>query len=81
VAVRSLHPQPLLPRVSRWARGQIVYWRWVNPLNHPERFCLHYVGQFFVGLPALPALIQGTLNYFGLGPILGGFDGGAAAET
>src|SRR3954471_23448471 len=53
--------------------GKIVYWRWVNPLNNPERFCLHYVGQFFVGLPALPALIQGTLNYYGLGPILGGF--------
>jgi hypothetical protein len=53
--------------------GKIVYWRWVNPLNNPERFCLHYVGQFFVGLPALPALIQGTLSYFDLGPILGGF--------
>jgi len=53
--------------------GNIVYWRWVNPLNSPERFCLHYVGQFFVGLPALPALIQGTLSYFGMSPILGGF--------
>ena len=53
--------------------GKIVYWRWVNPLNNPERFCLHYVGQFFAGLPALPALIQGTLSYFNLGPILGGF--------
>jgi hypothetical protein len=53
--------------------AKIVYWRWVNPFNNPERFCLHYVGQFFVGLPALPALIQGTLNYYHLGPILGGF--------
>jgi hypothetical protein len=53
--------------------GKIVYWRWVNPLNNPERFCLHYVGQFFVGLPALPALIQGTLSHYDLGPILGGF--------
>lgn len=53
--------------------GKIVYWRWVNPLNNPEKFCLHYVGQFFVGLPALPALIQGTLRYFDLQPILGGF--------
>jgi hypothetical protein len=53
--------------------GKIVYWRWVNPLNNPERFCLHYVGQFFVGLPALPALIQGTLSYFDMSPILGGF--------
>ncbi len=54
-------------------QGKIVYWRWVNPLNNPEKFCLHYIGQFFVGLPALPALIQGTLNYFDLSPILGGF--------
>ncbi len=53
--------------------GKIVYWRWVNPLNNPERFCLHYIGQFFVGLPALPALIQGTLSYFDMSPILGGF--------
>jgi hypothetical protein len=43
--------------------GKNVYWRWVNPLNNPERFCLYYIGQFFVGLPALPALIQGTLHY------------------
>jgi len=44
--------------------GKIVYWRWVNPLNNPEKFCLYYLGQFFVGLPALPALIQGTIHYF-----------------
>jgi hypothetical protein len=53
--------------------GKIVYWRWVNPLNYPEKFCLYYLGQFFVGLPALPALIQGTLSHFGHEPILGGF--------
>ena len=53
--------------------GKIVYWRWVNPLNYPEKFCLYYVGQFFVGLPALPALIQGTLNHFGYSPIFGEF--------
>jgi hypothetical protein len=52
--------------------GKIVYWRWVNPLNNPEKFCLYYLGQFFVGLPALPALIQGTLRYFDHGPILWG---------
>lgn len=51
--------------------GKIVYWRWVNPLNNPDKFCLWYLGQFFVGLPALPALIQGTLQYFGHEPILG----------
>lgn len=52
--------------------GKIVYWRWVNPLGNPERFCLYYLGQFFVGLPALPALIQGTLKYYGKDPILWG---------
>lgn len=53
--------------------GKIVYWRWVNPMHNPDKFCLHYVGQFFVGLPALPALIQSTLGHYGLSPILGGF--------
>jgi len=53
--------------------GKIVYWRWVNPLNNPDKFCLYYLGQFFVGLPALPALIQGTLRWLGMNPILGGF--------
>jgi hypothetical protein len=52
--------------------GKIVYWRWVSPFQNPEKFCVHYLGQFFVGLPALPALIQGTLRHYGLGPILGG---------
>ncbi len=53
--------------------GKIVYWRWVNPLNNPEKFCLYYLGQFFVGLPALPALIQSTLDYYGHQAILWGF--------
>jgi len=44
--------------------GKIVYWRWVNPLSNPEKFAPHYIGQFFVGLPALPALIQGTIRHF-----------------
>jgi hypothetical protein len=52
---------------------KIIYWRWVNPLNNPEKFCLYYPGQFFAGLPALPALIQGTLHYYGFDPILWGF--------
>jgi hypothetical protein len=53
--------------------GKIVYWRWVAPWTNPEKFCIYYLGQFFVGLPALPALIQGTLRYNGLDPILWGF--------
>jgi len=55
--------------------GKIVYWRWVNPLENPEKFPLYYLGQFFVGLPALPALIQGTVRYYlpDMSPILWGF--------
>ena len=53
--------------------GKIVYWRWVNPMSNPEKFCLYYLGQFFVGLPSLPALIQGTLKYYGMHEILWGF--------
>ena len=53
--------------------GKIVYWRWVNPLNNPEKFCLYYLGQFFAGLPALPALIQSTLHHYEWDPILWGF--------
>jgi hypothetical protein len=45
--------------------GKIVYWRWINPWNNPEKFCLYYLGQFFVGLASLPALIQSTLHYYG----------------
>jgi hypothetical protein len=52
--------------------GKIVYWRWINPLRDPEHFRLYYVGQFFAGLAALPALIQGTLQSWGIDPILGG---------
>ncbi len=54
--------------------GKIVYWRWTNPMNNPDKFPIYYLGQFFVGLPALPALIQGTLRYFfGIENFLGGF--------
>ena len=50
-----------------------VYWRWVSPVQDSERFCFYYLGQFFVGLPALPALIQATLLHYGHEPIAGGF--------
>lgn len=53
--------------------GKVVYWRWINPLRDSENFRFSYLCQFFVGLPALPALIQGTLEWKGLGPILGGW--------
>lgn len=53
--------------------GKIVYWRWVNPMSRPDDFRLTYICQFFVGLPALPALIQGTLRYLDLSPIFWGF--------
>jgi hypothetical protein len=54
-------------------QGKIVYWRWVNPMNNPEKFCLYYLGQFFVGLPSLPAMIQSILIQRGHEPILWGF--------
>lgn len=53
--------------------GKIVYWSWINPLHDAENFRLSYVMQFFVGLPSLPAFIQGTLKYYHMNPILGGF--------
>lgn len=53
--------------------GKIVYWRWVNPMHNPEKFCLYYLGQFFVGLPSLPALIQSLLKYNGHDPWFWGF--------
>ena len=54
------------------AEGKVVYWRWINRFNYPEKFCVHYIGQFWVGLLTLPALIQGTLRYYGHDPILWG---------
>ncbi len=53
--------------------GRVVYWRWLNPLHDTEQFRFSYVGQFFVGLAALPALIQATLVHFGLDPLFGGW--------
>lgn len=53
--------------------GKVVYWRWINPLHDSENFRFSYLCQFFVGLPALPALIQGTLEWKGIAPILGGW--------
>ena len=52
---------------------QVVYWRWVNPLRDSEKFCINYPGQFFAGLIAFPALIQATLQFYGLDPILFGY--------
>ena len=40
---------------------KIIYWRWVNPMANTEAFCFNYLGQFWAGLVALPALIQATL--------------------
>ncbi len=53
--------------------GKVVYWRWVNPLGNPEAFRLYYVGQFFAGLAALPALIQATLQAMGFDSIFWGW--------
>ena len=53
--------------------GANVYWTWVNPMRDSESFRLHYLGQFWVGLPAWPALLQATLVHLGRPPILDGF--------
>lgn len=53
--------------------GRNVYWAWVNPLHYPDSFRLYYLGQFWVGLAALPALIQGTLIHYGQAPLWNGF--------
>ncbi len=60
--------------------GKIVYWRWVNPLNNPEKFCLYYLGQFFVGLPALPAADPEHAPALRPGPDSLGFHGGAVTS-
>jgi hypothetical protein len=52
---------------------KVVVWRWVDPRVDFERFSLWYLCQFWVGLAALPALIQSTLAHYHLPPILGGF--------
>ncbi len=60
--------------VGLWlGEWRIIYWRWVSPLANTEAFCFNYLGQFFAGLPALPALIQATLRHYGHDPILWGF--------
>lgn len=53
--------------------GKVVFWRWLNPLHDPENFRFSYLCQFFVGLPALPALIQETIQHYGGDPLFGGF--------
>jgi hypothetical protein len=53
--------------------GKNVFWRWTSPTSDPERFRFDYLAQFWVGLPALPALIQATLIQKGMAPILGGY--------
>lgn len=66
-------------------RFQNVFWIWVDPRLDPERFRFSYLAQFFVGLPALPALIQGTLAHWS-DPgqpfaLLGGFMAPPSTET
>jgi hypothetical protein len=60
---------------------RVVYWSWVNPLADPENFRLYYVGQFFAGLPALPALIQATLASWNIEPIFWQFQAMPDANT
>lgn len=67
--------------------GRNVYWSWINPLRDPDNFRLYFLGQFWVGIGALPALLQATLIHYGYAPILHGFmaapvlDPSMSAET
>lgn len=54
-------------------RFRVVYWVWTSPWSDPENFRLSYLGQIFVGLPALPGLLQAALEHYGLGPVLWGY--------
>ena len=56
-----------------FGEGKIVLWRWLNPMRDSENFQPWYLGQFWTGLVALPALIQATLIHWGRGVILGGW--------
>lgn len=53
--------------------GKIVYWRWITPMQDPENFRASYLCQFWVGLAALPGLIQATLEHYGHSSILWGY--------
>lgn len=53
--------------------GKNVYWRVTSPTQDMEHFRPSYACQFFVGLPALPGLIQAILLHNDMEPILGGY--------
>jgi hypothetical protein len=52
---------------------KIVYWKWTTPMRDPENFRASYLCQFWVGLAALPGLIQATLQQYDLPAILWGY--------
>ncbi len=62
------------------SEGHVVFWRWVNPMTQSEAFRFAYLFQFWTGLPSLMGLIQGTLAYNGIAPILGGFQAEPSIE-
>lgn len=53
--------------------GKNVYWSWVNPMKDPDNFRIHYLGQMWVGIPSLLALLQATLIHYGQIPLFRGF--------
>lgn len=53
--------------------GKVVFWNITSPTQDMENFRPSYLCQFFVGLPALPGLIQALLAHYGMEPILGGY--------
>lgn len=53
--------------------GKVVYWTWTNPLANSEKFRISFLFQAPFGLPAILALVQSVLKWYGEQPILWGF--------
>jgi len=53
--------------------GKVVFWTWTNPLADSERFRLSFLSQAPVGLPAILAVVQSILKWYGEQPIFWGF--------
>jgi hypothetical protein len=53
--------------------GKTVFMRWTNPATDSEHFRPSYFCQLFVGLPAVPGLVQATWIHYGHDPILWGY--------
>jgi TM2 domain-containing membrane protein YozV len=53
--------------------GKVVFWTWINPLADSEHFRLSFLFQAPFGAPAILALFQSVLKWYGEQPIFWGF--------